>query len=80
MPTITLKGIPDELYSKLKESAASHRRSINNEAIWCLEKTLTASRPDPDEFLASADAHRRRVSLPPLTEKELRSAKGSGRP
>jgi len=30
MPAVTVKNIPDELYKKLKDSAANHRRSINS--------------------------------------------------
>ena len=41
MPTtLTLKGIPDDPYEQLKRAAAVHRRSLNNEAIACLETML----------------------------------------
>lgn len=41
MPTtLTLKNIPDEVYERLKLSAAVHRRSLNSEAIVCLESVL----------------------------------------
>jgi plasmid stability protein len=43
MPTtLTLKNIPDALYARLKKSAEIHRRSLNNEAIECLETVLQA--------------------------------------
>lgn len=35
--TLTLKNIPDEVYDRLRLSAATHRRSLNSEAIVCLE-------------------------------------------
>ena len=39
MPTtLTLKNIPDEVYERLKHSAALHRRSLSSEAIVCLRK------------------------------------------
>lgn len=38
--TITLKGIPDEVYAQLKSSAEANRRSLNSEAIACLETVL----------------------------------------
>lgn len=80
MATITIKGIPDEIYGLLKANAAAHRRSINHEAIWCLERALTSGVIDPDEFLVKADAMRKRLNLRPLTEKKLKSAKAMGRP
>ena len=38
MATLTLKNVPEKLHKRLKESAAQHRRSINSEAICCLER------------------------------------------
>jgi len=80
MPTITLKNIPGELYQRLKESAADHRRSINSEIIIRLERALLSARIDPDAFLAETDARRRRLALPPLTERQLKAIKTAGRP
>ena len=38
--TLTLKNIPDELYERLKSAAELNRRSLNSEAIVCLESGL----------------------------------------
>ncbi len=55
MPTtLTLKNIPDEVYDRLKLAAQAHRRSMNSEAIVCLEAALRPSRADPAERLARA--------------------------
>ncbi|MCL2340741.1 MAG: plasmid stability protein [Proteobacteria bacterium] len=41
MPTtLTLKNVPDDVYARLKTSAELNRRSINSEAIVCLETVL----------------------------------------
>ncbi len=80
MPNITVKSIPVELYDRLKLSAAENRRSINQEIIVCLERTLLASKPNPTAFLARADALREQTNLPPLTDEILRKAKSEGRP
>lgn len=80
MPTITLKNIPEELYERLKESAADHRRSLNSEIIVQLEQALLSARIDPDAFLAAADARRKRLALPSLTERQLKAIKTAGRP
>jgi antitoxin FitA len=80
MRNVTLKNIPDELYERLKESATDHRRSLNSEIIVRLEQALLSARIDPDAFLARADARRKRLALPPMTERHLKATKTAGRP
>ncbi|MHB8652809.1 MAG: FitA-like ribbon-helix-helix domain-containing protein [Terriglobia bacterium] len=80
MGTLTIKNIPEKLRKRLKESAAQHRRSINSEAITCLEKALVGGRVDPREFLERARALRERTPNIFLTEEDLRTAKNEGRP
>ena len=38
--TITLKNLPDALHARLAAAAKRHQRSLNNEAIVCLEAGL----------------------------------------
>jgi plasmid stability protein len=80
MATLTIKNIPEKLRRRLKESATRHRRSINREAITCLEKALMAERVDPQEFLERARTLRERSPRIFLTEEFLRAAKDEGRP
>ncbi len=47
MPTLTIKGLPDPLYRRLKEQAKAHRRSLNGEIIVCLERAVGSGRPEP---------------------------------
>jgi plasmid stability protein len=55
MPTtLTLKNIPDSVYARLKAAAELHRRSMNSEAIVCLEAVLLPARVAPTERLARA--------------------------
>jgi antitoxin FitA len=59
MPTaLTLKNIPDEVYDRLKISAEKHRRSLNSEAIACLEAVLLPEQLPVAERLARARALR----------------------
>ncbi|MBI2384099.1 MAG: plasmid stability protein [Gammaproteobacteria bacterium] len=59
MPTtLTLKNIPDDIYTRLKRSAAAHRRSLNSEALVCLEAVLMPGHIAPPERLARARALR----------------------
>ena len=60
MPTtLTLKGIPDDLYIRLKQTAEVHRRSLNNEAISLLETALLPRKTTASERIVRARALRR---------------------
>ncbi len=80
MATLTLKNIPDELYARLKRNAALHRRSINREAIVCLETTLMARRFDAEAFLARLRALHESQGDIYLTDETINRAKRAGRP
>jgi len=63
MPTsLTLKNIPDDVYQRLKASAERHRRSLDSEAIVCLESVLMPQRMSASERLERA--RRLRAELP----------------
>ena len=79
MATLTIKNIPEKLHRRLKDSAAQHRRSINGEAISCLEKALVGNRVDPEDFLTRARALRARMPKVLVTRKDLRAGRNQGR-
>ena len=67
MATLTIKNVPEKLHKRLKESAVQHRRSINSEAISCLENVLVGtSRGSPGisgaRSMRDAEANALRVS------------------
>lgn len=81
MPTtLTLKNIPDEVYERLKASAEVHRRSLNSEAIVCLESVLLPGRVAPDERLARARALRAALPKGRLKARDIDDLKREGRP
>ena len=80
MPTITIKSLPDPLYRQLKERATEHRRSLNSEILVCLELAVAAETVDSVAALTRADAVRRKLRVPRLTDARLRAAKAAGRP
>lgn len=80
MATLTIKNIPEELRARLRESASEHRRSMNSEAISCLESVLVGSQVDPHEFLAQVRALRGRMPRLRITDKGLHAARNKGRP
>jgi plasmid stability protein len=80
MPTtLTLKNIPDEVYERLKASAETHRRSLNSEAIFCLESVLLPGRVAVSERLARARALRAALPKAKLRQKDIDAYKREGR-
>ena len=58
MPSLTLKGLPDDLLARLRDRAETERRSLNQQAIRLLEWALREPRPSfADAHRAFADAH-----------------------
>jgi antitoxin FitA len=80
MASLTIKGIPDELLDDLRQSAESHRRSINSEVLLRLERSVGRAPIDPEEFIARVRARRERLHLPHLSEESVHRAKSEGRP
>ncbi len=80
MPTsLTLKNIPDALYERLKASAQVHRRSLNFEAIVCLEEVLLSARVEPAERLARAQALGAALPTARFLAKDIDAFKRDGR-
>ena len=80
MPTsLTLKNIPDAVYERLKAAALLNRRSLNSEAIVCLESALLPNRVTADERLARARELRASVLPGAFTARDIDAAKRAGR-
>lgn len=82
MATITLKDVPAELHRRLSEQAKAHKRSLNREAISCLEAELLPRPIDPETFLEEIRENRRRLresGVPSLDETFLKEARDRGR-
>lgn len=81
MPTtVTLKNIPDEVYKRLRASAKLHRRSLNGEAIVCLESVLIPGKIRPSERLARARELRAGLGPRRFPAREIEGLKAAGRP
>jgi len=81
MPTtLTLKNMPDDVYQRLKASAKANRRSLNSEAIVCLERMLRAEQPHAADRLARARSLRAKLSADGFNAQELDVLKREGRP
>ena len=81
MPTtLTLKNIPDDVYERLKASAQLHRRSLNSEAIVCLETVLAPTKMAPAERLARAQQLRAPLASKKFHARDIDTLKRQGRP
>jgi antitoxin FitA len=81
MPTtLTLKNIPDDVYQRLKAAAAAHRRSLNSEAIVCLETVLTPTRVSPAERLERIRRLRAELQGTEFSADDIDAMKRWGRP
>ncbi|MCX6360185.1 MAG: Arc family DNA-binding protein [Armatimonadetes bacterium] len=80
MPTtLTLKNIPNDVYDKLKAAAVRHRRSLNSEAIVCLEAALIPASIGAAERLDRARRLRAQIDGEFLA-REIDDFKVEGRP
>ena len=80
MPSLTIKNIPRRTYIRLKEMAGAHRRSLNSEAIVCLEQALGMRSFEPEAFLREIDELRDSLTVTPLDSATIRAMKAQGRP
>ncbi len=78
--TITLKNIPDEIYDSLKEAAVAHHRSINSEAIACLERVLLPTRASNEMQIARARQIRESLKGKKFKAADIQKAIDAGRP
>lgn len=81
MPTtLTLKNVPDELYGVLKQSAQTHRRSLNSEVIVCLETLLMPQKVSADDRLTRARQLRQTLTPGAFSANAISAAREEGRP
>jgi plasmid stability protein len=78
--SITLKNLPDALHARLAAAAKRHRRSLNNEAIVCLEAGLGTANPSVEGQLARIRALRESLGPQSFDPDEIDAFKREGRP
>ena len=79
MPSLTIKNIPDDLYSELKLVAEQHYISINSEVIVCLKRALLPQKTSPEDRLSSIQALRAQITPNIITEEDINQAVNEGR-
>ncbi len=76
---LTLKGVPDEVYERLKEAATVNHRSLNSEIIAVLESQVLPRRVSAQEHLAAIRAARARLKRADFDHTSLDRIKREGR-
>ena len=77
--TLTLKNIPEALYNRLKQSAESHRRSMNNEILFCLESVLQPAALSAQERLERIRTLRNHLGAQHFCAEDIARYKEEGR-
>jgi len=80
MATLTLRNVPDDLVARLKERAKRHRRSLNNQAIVCLEAGLGDDPLSVEQQLGEIRALRDSLAQHSFDPAEIDAFKREGRP
>lgn len=79
MVTITLRNVPNKLYTQLKQAAKSNNHSINDEIISCLEKAIQNNQLSPDIIIAQARKLREQTTGFLISDNDFTEAKKTGR-
>ena len=77
---ITVKGIPDEVYRRLKAAAEANHRSVNSEIINRIEHSLIAKRVPAADLLARVRRLHESFEGHTFELAELEEARREGRP
>ncbi len=80
MPALTIKNIPDELYSELKYIAKQHHRSINSEVIVSLKRILLPKKVSPEDTINSIRNVRIQITPNIITIEDIQQSINEGRP
>ena len=76
---LTLKGVPDEVYERLKQSATVNHRSLNSEIIARLEAQVLPRRTSAQEHLIAIRATRDRLNKAAFDHADIDRLKREGR-
>ena len=77
---ITVKGIPDEVYQRLKAAAEANHRSVNSEIITRIEQSLMPRRVSTADVLARVRRLHKSFEGRTFELGELEEARRGGRP
>ena len=78
MPALVIKSFPENLHTRLKEIAATHRRSITQETIHLIEKALLHEENAAARSTSAASKWANRKLLPEYAAMEQTGAFSGG--
>ena len=76
---LTLKGVPDEVHERLKQSAAANHRSLNGEIIARLAAQVLPGRTSAQDHLVAIRATRDRLKSVAFDHADIDTVKREGR-
>lgn len=76
---LSIKGLPDDVYERLKEIAAANRRSLNGQILAILEAEVLPRRRPAKEQLVAIRAARSRLEQTAFDHDEIDHIKRAGR-
>lgn len=76
---LTLKGVPDAVYERLKQAATVNHRSLNSEIIAVLEAHVLPRRLSADEHLVAIRTARARLERSGFDHGDIDRIKREGR-
>ncbi|MBI4332068.1 MAG: Arc family DNA-binding protein [Chloroflexi bacterium] len=80
MPATTVKNIPNDLYERLKQSAAENRRSINSEIVVCIQRAVQSPKhKNVNDLLVRARTVRAKTRGQLFTDEKFTELKTLGR-
>ena len=79
MTAVTLKNVPVELYERVKQNAKANHRSINNELINIIERSVMPQPLDVQAWLEKARQLRETTSHYAVSDEELTRLKNEGK-
>ena len=79
MPSLTLRNIPDPVYERLKVLADRNRRSLNNEVLTRLERSVGGAVLDVEAEIARVERLHKLYRGPSVTPERLRAMMEAGR-
>ena len=77
VPNLTIKGVPERLYLRLKDRAERNRRSLNAEIIVALEQATGLRSESPEELMRLIGEFHERT--PPVDHAKTQEYKEWGR-
>ena len=80
MPNITLRGIPDDVHTALKDAASRNHRSLNGEILARLDASVPRDGADPKEILKRIQQRYEEIGPIDLDDETIRELKNAGRP